>query len=161
YVNSEYIVHNGAGGRVVLSEMYFSTEDVIPKTRRIELLLPGSGLAFKLDQDEFELSKKKVKRALFHFLNDNAKPWSRRCDFVVFYTHGRGFCADCIEFKSKSLTTEKIVPQLRSGAHWVSCLKRIIEHYTGDTRKIKLRKFVFAENENPAPYVDANGQLNA
>ena len=35
------------------------------------------------------LRKKKTKPPLFHFLDDNAKPWSKRCDFVVFWCHRR------------------------------------------------------------------------
>jgi hypothetical protein len=161
YVNSEYSLHDGCGGKVVLTENYFRPEDVRPQERKVELLLPGSGMAFKLDHDDFDAAKKKSKPALFHFLDDNAKPWSKRCDFVIFYTTGRAFHADCIEFKSKSLTAEKIVPQLRAGVCWVRTLKQTIEHYTGDTRKFRLRKFVFGENDNPAAYLDANRQLNA
>jgi hypothetical protein len=161
YVNSDYVMHNGADGKIVLTEKYFRPEDVKPQERKIELLLPGSGMAFKLDHDDFDTKKKKSKPALFHFLDDNAKPWSKRCDFVVFYVNGRSFHADCIEFKSKSLTAEKIVPQLRAGMCWVTSLKRTIDQYTGDNRKIRLRKFVFADNENPGAYLDANRQLNA
>lgn len=80
---------------------------------------------------------------------------------MIFYVNGRAFHADCIEFKSKSLAAEKIVPQLKAGMCWVASLKRTIEHYTGDGRKIRLRKFVFAENVNPDPYIDENRQLNA
>jgi hypothetical protein len=80
---------------------------------------------------------------------------------VIFYVNGRAFHADCIEFKSKSLNAEKIVPQLKAGVCWVNSLKLTIEHYTGDSRRIRLRKFVFAENENPEPYIDVNRQLNA
>jgi hypothetical protein len=43
----------------------------------------------------------------------------------------------------------------------VNTLKRTIEHYTGDKRRIRLRKFVFGENENPDAYLDLNRQLNA
>lgn len=161
YVNADYVMHDGTDGKVVLVETYFRPEDVKPKERRIELQLPGSGMAFKLDNDDFEISKRKVKPALFHFLDDTAKPWSKRCDFVVFYVNGRSFNADCIEFKSKSLTAEKIVPQLRAGACWVNTLKRTIEHYTGDRRRIRLRKFVFADNANPDAYLDPNRQLIA
>lgn len=161
YVNDEYIVHDGTGGQVVLSETYFRPEDVKPRKRKIELGLPGCGMAFKLDNDDFEQSKGKDKPALFHFLDDTAKPWSKRCDFVVFYVNQRAFHADCIEFKSKSLTAEKFVPQLRAGACWVKCLKRTIENYTGDHRTIRLRKFVFAENANPDAYLDANRQFLA
>lgn len=161
YVNSDYVLRDGSNGTVVLTEKYFRPEDRKPQQRRIELRLPGPGMAFKLDQDDFVTAKKTHKPALFHFLDDNAKPWSKRCDFVIFYVNARAFCADCIEFKSKSLTPEKIVPQLKAGVCWVTSLKRTIEHYTGDKRKIRLRKFVFAENENPGPYIDGNRQLNA
>jgi hypothetical protein len=123
--------------------------------------LPGPGIAFKLDHDEFESRRGKVKPALFYFLDDTAKPWSKRCDFVVFYVDKKSFHADCIEFKSKSLAADKIVPQLRAGMCWVRSLKRTIEHYTGDSRKIRVRKFAFGDNDNPAPYVDAHFQLCA
>lgn len=161
YVNSDYVVHDGADSKVILTEKYFRPEDVKPQERKIELLLSGSGMAFKLDHDDFETTKKTSKPALFHFLDDTAKPWSKRCDFVIFYVKGQKFCADCIEFKSKSLTAEKIVPQLRAGMCWVHSLKRTIEHYTGDKRKIHLRKFVFAENDNPEAYLEPNRQLRA
>lgn len=161
YVNNAYVMHDGSEGKVVLKESYFRPEDVTPRKRRIELLLPGAGLAFKLDNDDVEIEKKKAKPALFHFLDDQGKPWSKRCDFVVFYVNGRAFHADCIEFKSKSLSAEKIVPQLKAGLCWVKSLKRVVEHYTGDSRSVKLRKFVFAQNDNPDAYLDANRQLNA
>ena len=161
YVNDRYVVDDGASGKVELSEKYFPPKGTRARTRRIQLLLPGQGLAFKLDHDQVELLRKKSKPPLFHFLDDNAKPWSKRCDFVVFYIKGKAFHADCIEFKSKSLTADKIVPQLRAGTCWVRSLKQTIEHYTGDSRKIRLRKFVFGENDNPSAYLDANRQLNA
>ena len=161
YVNDDYVVHDGSGGTVILTEKYFHQEDVRPKERRVELILPGAGMAFKLDHDDLETSRRNSKPPLFHFLDDTAKPWSKRCDFVIFYVNGRAFHADCIEFKSKSLSTDKIVPQLKAGMCWVNALKRTIEHYTGDKRRIRLRKFVFGENENPGAYLDSNRQLNA
>jgi hypothetical protein len=161
YVNADYVVHDGSGGKVVLTEKYFRPDEARPQTRRIELLLSGPGMAFKLDQDDFETARRNSKPPLFHFLDDNAKPWARRCDFVVFHVNRRAFHADCIEFKSKSLTAEKIVPQLAAGVSWVRSLKRTIDHYTGYSRTIRLRKFVFAENDNPGPYVGTNRQLNA
>lgn len=161
YMNGRYVVHDGTGGEVVLTEKYFAALSTRARTRRIRLLLSGQGLAFKLDHDQVELQRNKSKPPLFHFLDDNAKPWSKRCDFVIFYIDGRAFCADCMEFKSKSLTAEKIVPQLKAGVSWIKSLKRTVEHYTGDSRKIRVRKFVFGENDNPAPYLDANRQLKA
>lgn len=161
YLNSDYIVHDGMDGKVILTEKYFRPEDTRPQKRNLELLLPSDGMAFKLDHDEFETKRGKTKPALFHFLDDQAKPWAKRCDFVIFYVQGQKFRADCIEFKSKSLTADKIVPQLRAGANWVHSLKRTIEQYTGDKRKIHLRKFVFAENDNPGAYLEPNRQLRA
>lgn len=161
YVNDRYILHDGEGGAVVLKEKYFREGETRARTRKVVLGLTGLGLAFKLDHDQVELKRKKTKPALFHFLDDNAKPWSKRCDFVIFRTEGRSFFADCIEFKSKSLNSEKIVPQLRAGVSWCRSLKHTIEDYTGDCRRIRVRKFVFAENENPGAYVGANGQMKA
>ncbi|PTB98902.1 hypothetical protein C9993_05780 [Marinobacter sp. Z-F4-2] len=161
YLNARYIMDDGSHGEVILREKYFPPTGTRAKTRKIKLFIPGKGLAFKLDHDQVELQRKKNKPPLFHFLDDTAKPWSKRCDFVIFYVSRRKLCVDCIEFKSKSLTAEKIVPQLRAGACWVNALKRTIEQYTGDQRKIHLRKFVFASNDNPAAYIDANRQLIA
>ena len=161
YVNDRYVVHGGEGGEVILKEKYFPEGAIRARTRKITLGINGLGLAFKLDHDQVELLRKKSKPPLFHFLDDNAKPWSKRCDFVIFRTESRSFVADCIEFKSKSLTAEKIVPQLRAGVCWCRSLKRTIEHYTGDTRRIRVRKFVFGTNENPGAYLDNQGQLNA
>jgi hypothetical protein len=138
YVNDSYVLYDGTGGEVVLTEKYFAATGTRAKTRRIRLILPGHGLAFKLDHDQVELQRKKFKPPLFQFLDDNAKPWSKRCDFVIFYTARRAFHADCIEFKSKSLTAERIVPQLRAGICWVRTLK-----------------------QNPGAYLDVNRQLNA
>ena len=101
YVNDHYVMHDGDGGEVVLQEKYFPPPPTTQaETRKVRLLLPGPGLAFKLDHDEFQLRNKRSKPPLFHFLDDNAKPWSKRCDFVIFYVNRKAFCADCIEFKS-------------------------------------------------------------
>lgn len=161
YVNDRYVMHEGTDGEVVLQERYFPATGTRTKTRKIRLLLPGPGLAFKLDYDQVESQRRTSQPPLFHFLDNTAKPWSKRCDFIVFYVNRRAFHADCIEFKSKSLNADKIVPQLKAGASWVQSLKLTIEHYTGDKHRIRLRKFVFAENENPGPYIDGNRQLNA
>ena len=59
------------------------------------------------------------------------------------------------------MSADKIVPQLNAGMNWVNALKRTIEYYTGDKRRIRARKFVFAENENPNSYIDSNRQLIA
>ena len=162
YVNDQYVMPAGDGGEVVLREKYFPPPPATQaKTRKLRLLLPVPGLAFKLDHDQFQLNKRKGKPPLFHFLDDNAKPWSKRCDFVIFYVNRRAFCADCIEFKSGSIAVSAVREQLRAGASWVRSLKKTIEHYTEDTRKIRVRKFLFGDKEDADPYLDFHRQLNA
>lgn len=161
YLNSEYVIDNGVYGNIVLVEKYFQPNDKKARKREIELLLPGPGLAFKLDQDEFDLKKRRAKPALFHFLDDNAKPWSKRCDFVVFYVHKKSLMADCIEFKSGNIAGAAIREQLRAGVYWLKSLKRTVEHYTSDSKKICVRKFLFGDKDDAEPYLDANRQLNA
>ena len=162
YVNDRYVMHDGDGGKVVLREKYFPPPPATrAKTRKVQLLLPGPGLAFKLDHDQFQLRKRKSKPPLFHSLDDNAKPWSKRCDFVIFYVNRREFCADCIEFKSGRIAGSAVREQLRAGACWVRSLKRTIEHYTEDTRKIRVRKFLFGDKEETGAYLDTGRQLNA
>ena len=156
YVNDEYIVHKGIGGEVVLKEKYFLEKSRKAKTRELRLFLPGPGLVFKLDFD-----KKKIKPPLFHFLDDTAKPWSKRCDFVIFYVKQRMFCADCIEFKSGSIAGNTVKEQLQAGTCWVRSLKRTIEHYTKYTRRIHVRKFLFGDRIDTGAYLNSDRQLNA
>ncbi len=164
YLNAAYIVHDGTGGAVELREKYFAEDGVKRLDRIISLGLAGPGIAFKLDHDEVGGGKKSGngnKPPLFHFLDDRAKPWSKRCDFVIFHVCGRALHADCIEFKSKSLDHNTIVPQLKAGVAWCQSLKRVIEHYTGERKTLKVRKFVFADNTAPGQFVDARRQLSA
>ena len=155
------MTYGGTGGEVVLREKYFPVTGVRAKTRKIRLLLPGPGLAFELDHDQVDLQRRKSKSPLLRFLDNTAKPWSRRCAFVTFDFNGRAFHADCIEFKSKSLRAGKIMSQLKAGTSWVNALTRTIEQSTGDKPKIRLLKVVFAENENRDPYIGRSRQLRA
>ena len=162
YVNDRYVMHNGDGGEVVLRERYFPPPPATrSETRKLRLLLPGPGLAFKLDQEQVRQGRRNIKPPLFHFLDDNAKPWSKRCDFVVFYVNKKAFCADCIEFKSGNIAGSAVREQLRAGTSWVRSLKKTIEHYTEDARKIRVRKFLFGDKEDASAYLDSDRQLNA
>lgn len=162
YVNDSYVLHDGAGREVILQEKYFPPPpETRAKTRKLRLILLASELAFKLDHDRHQLNQKKGKPALFHFLDDNAKPWSKRCDFVIFYVNRRAFCADCIESNSGSIAGSAIRDQLRAGVCWVRSIKKIIEHYTGDAQTIRVRKFLFGDKEDADLYLDTKRQLNA
>lgn len=162
YLNDEYVVDECSdGGELILKEKYFEEGATRKSERKIKLLVPEAGIAFKLDQNQIKLGNKWGKPPLFHFLEDDAKEWAKRCDFIVFWTAQRTFTADCVEFKSKSLEANKIVPQLRAGVNWCRSLKHVIDNYTGEKRRIKVRKFVFGTNENPGDYLNPTGQLNA
>ena len=140
YVNDHYVMHAGDGGEVELREKYFPPPPATrAETRKLRLLLPGPGLAFKLDYDQYQPRERKSKPPLFHFLDDNAKPWSKRCDFVIFYVNRKAFCADCIEFKSGSIAASTVREQLRAGASWVRSLKKIILIPTQAKRNLSSR----------------------
>lgn len=159
-VNRRYIVHNGARNKIVVGEKYYPKGKDRLEMRNVRMLLPGPGFAFKLDRDHIdELENKRQPPRLFHFLDNHGQPWSKRCDFVIFYVRGRCFHADCIEFKSSFLDMKDVALQLSAGAAWVQSLKKTVHHYTGYTRRIYVRKFVFGTNKNPDKFLDENKQL--
>ena len=80
---------------------------------------------------------------------------------MIFYVDRRAFCADCIEFKSGSIAGTAVREQLRAGTCWVRSLKKTIEHYTEDTRRIRVRKFLFGDKADADAYLDPDRQLNA
>lgn len=145
YIAQDYIIDHGSGGMITLTEKYFREGETKKSTRRVVFPFQGKAFAIKLDVR---------KERLFHFLDDNGKQWSKRCDFVVFQSHRRAVDAYLFEFKSKSLDPQSIIDQLRAGAHWCSCLRRVVNQYTGDDRSIRLRKYVVTENDNPSAYLD-------
>ena len=51
--------------------------------------IEGKAFAFKLDKlnDEKGHPRKGQHLELFHFLDNEGKPWSRRCDFVIFHLY--------------------------------------------------------------------------
>lgn len=146
YISGKYVVHDGEGGEVVLKEKYFREGESKKATRIVKFQYKGKAFAIKLDgrQDP-----------LFHFLDDNGKEWSKRCDFVVFQCFNRQVRAYLFEFKAKSLDAGSIIDQLKSGANWCASLRKVVEQYTGDSRPIKIKKFVLTENNNPDAYLDA------
>lgn len=152
YLSDEYIIDDGASDTITLTEKYFPAGSTKKATRKVTLPFKGRAFAIKLDGR---------KDRLFHFLDDNGKEWSKRCDFIVFQCYRRAINAYLIEFKTKSLDATSIIDQLKSGAHWCACLRKVINQYTGDDRGIKIRKFVFTENDNPGAYLDAAGRYLA
>ncbi|MCG8049500.1 MAG: hypothetical protein N0E48_28600 [Candidatus Thiodiazotropha endolucinida] len=152
YINDEYIVCRGDSGEIVLREKYYRAGETKKSTREVKLAYKGKAFAIKLDGR---------KNPLFHFLDDNGKEWSKRCDFVVFQCFNRRVVAYLFEFKTKSLDAGSIIDQLKSGVHWCSCLSKVVQQYTGDKKPLKLKKFVLTENNNPDPYLDAENKYLA
>lgn len=152
YISNEYVVDDGTAGSITLTEKYFREGETKKSTRKVTLPFNGKAFALKLDG--------RTER-LFHFLDDNGKQWSKRCDFIVFQCYQRCINAYLFEFKTKSLDPSSIIDQLRSGAHWCACLRKVVNEYTGDDRRIRVRKFVLTENDNPAAYLDAAGRCLA
>ena len=152
YLADAYVVDDGTSDSITLSEKYFREGETKKSTRNVTLPFNGRAFAIKLDGH---------KEPLFHFLNDNGKQWSKRCDFIIFQCYRRSINAYLFEFKTKSLDPSSIIDQLKSGTHWCASLRKVVNQYTGDDRTIRVRKFVLTENENPAAYLDAAGRYLA
>jgi len=152
YLSASYVVDDGSGASVTLTERYYREGETKKRIRKVVLPFQGQAFAIKLDG---------LPDRLFHFLDDNGKPWSKRCDFIIFQCHRRVINAFLLEFKTKSLDPSSIIDQLKAGMHWCACLRKVVNQYTGDDRGIRVRKFVFTENENPAAYLDPAGQYLA
>ncbi len=152
YLSGDYIVDHGASGSITLTEKYYREGDTKKSIRKVTLPFKGRAFAIKLDGHA---------ERLFHFLDDNGKQWSKRCDFVIFQCYRRCIDTHLFEFKTRSLEAQSIIDQLNSGINWCASLRMLINQYTGDDRSLHVRKFVLTENENPAAYLDSAGKYLA
>jgi len=154
YLNTaEYEVTETDGGRLVLKEKVFVAGSPKPVEYRIRLAVTGEALVINLDRK----NRNGNSDPLFHFLNNNAKPWSKRCDFVVFHRVRERINIHCIEFKSATFP-DSLVDQLEASESWCRALHSIIKHYTGTARKLYLTKYVLSCHANPAAYLDPAGK---
>lgn len=154
YLNTaHYEVTETDGRRIVLKEKVFVAGTPKPVEYRVRLSVTGEALVINLDRK----NRKGNSDPLFHFLNDNAKPWSKRCDFVVFHRVRERINVHCFEFKSATFP-DSLVDQLESSEAWCRALRSTIKHYTGDAKPLYLTKFVLSCHPNPAPYLDAAGK---
>lgn len=155
YLNkAHYAVTETDGGRIVLKEKIYPPNSTNPVDQRVRLSVPGEALVINLDK---KIRNSNQSHPLFHFLDDNAKPWSKRCDFVIFHRQRERLSAICVEFKSASLP-DSLVDQLEASEAWCRTLHSIIKHYTGESRKIHLTKYVLSCHPNPAAYLDTDGK---
>jgi len=154
YLNTGfYEVTETDSGRIVLKEKIFPPGAQRPLEQKVRLVVPGEALVIKLDKKNPQGNSD----PLFHFLDDTAKPWSKRCDFVIFHLHRERLSVHCVEFKLGSLP-ESLVDQLESSAVWCRALHNIIKLYTGKARRLNLTKFVVSSHPDPALYLDAAGK---
>jgi hypothetical protein len=80
YLNTNHYGEPQAGSsEVVLKEKVFGQSGTKPIEYKVSLQTTGETLVIKLDT-----KKNGSSLPLFHFLDDTSKPWSKRCDFVVF-----------------------------------------------------------------------------
>jgi len=156
FLNTAYYqVTETEGGRIVLKEKIYPPNSQNAVEQKVRLSVTGEALVINLDKKISRSSNQSY--PLFHFLDDNAKPWSKRCDYVVFHRVRERLSVHCIEFKSASLP-DSLVDQLEASEAWCRALHSIIKHYTGKARKLHLTKFVLSCHANPTPYLDAAGK---
>ena len=137
-------------GQIVLKEKVYQQSGSKPKEYRVTLKTSGEVIVFKLDRQ-----KNGSSLPLFHFLDDNAKPWSKRCDFVVFNQRRNQFFSYCFEFKAESIPHDAHL-QLKASLDWVKALHATINAYTGEKVTLRLTRFILTEMQNAAPFLDAN-----
>lgn len=155
YLNtSHYQVMDTEGGRVVLKEKVFLA-DHQEKEMKVRLKVPGEAIVINLDKKISRNSNQS--HPLFHFLDDNAKPWSKRCDFVIFHLYHDKLSVFIMEFKSGSFP-EGLVDQIKASEAWCRALHSIIKLYTGKAKRLHLTKYVLSCHANPAAYLDAAGK---
>ena len=145
-----YEVLKRDGGRIVLEEKIFLAGGAERK-EKVRLGYNGEVIVIRLDQ-------KQPQQPLFHFLEDDSKPWAKRCDFVIFHLSDKKVNVYCIEFKSASIP-DGVVEQLTVSEAWCKSLHEIINLYTGKKKRMHLRKYVFTCMDTPDRYLDANGYL--
>lgn len=154
YLNvGHYEVTEVDAERVVLKDKIYPPNSKTPVEQRVRLCVPGEALVINLDKK----NRYGNSDPLFHFLDDNAKPWSKRCDYVIFHLYRDRLSAFCIEFKSATLP-DSLVDQLKASESWCRALHSIIKVYTTKARRLYLTKYVLSCHPNPAPYLDAAGK---
>ncbi len=121
----DYEVTDVDAGRVVIKDKIYLPGSLSPTTQRVRLSVPGEALVINLDKKN---PKGKLDQ-LFHFLDDTAKPWSKRCDFVIFHFYRQRVNAFCIEFKSATFP-DALIDQLKASTAWCRSLHSVIKHYT-------------------------------
>ena len=156
YLNTaHYEVRESDAGRILLKERIFLPGNKAHEIK-VRLNAPGESLVINLDKKKSRNSNDS--EPLFHFLDDTAKPWSKRCDFVIFHLLGSRINVLCFEFKWETLSAERITEQLKASESWCRAMHGTIKHYTDKARRLHLTKFVLSCHPDPTDYLDAAGK---
>ena len=154
----DYILPQSAGGQVLLKEKGFVEQGTREVEYTVKLDFTGEAIVIRLDlQTQSRGGKIEPAARLFHFLDDNAKPWSKRCDFVLFNLRGQQIFAYCLEMKSESIPVDTHI-QLQSSLDWIKSLHAIIKAYTGQHFTLRATKYVLTNHPDPSPYLEGSGR---
>lgn len=155
YLNTNtYEVTKRDNDRIVLEEKIFM-QGGTERKQKVRLGYSGEVIVIQLDKK----NQRGNSDPLFHFFDDDARPWSKRCDYVIFQLLDRKITVYCIEFKSASLP-ESLVDQLVASEAWCKSVHSIINLYTGEKKRLNLKKFVFSCMDDPSRFIDQEGYLN-
>ena len=153
YLNTNHYGEPQASStEVVLKEKVFGQSGSKPIEYKVSLQTTGDTLVINLDA-----KKNGASPPLFHFLDDTAKPWSKRCDFVVFNLRKSKLYVYCLEFKSESIPHD-VPDQLKASVDWLKALHATINAYTTKRSAIQATKYVLSNHPDPTPYLDADGK---
>lgn len=133
---------------ILLKEKVFGQSGSKPIEYKVKLKTVGEVLVIKLDA-----KKNGSTLPLFHFLDDNAKPWSKRCDYVVFNLRQRRLFVYCLEFKSETIPHD-VKDQLKASVDWIKALHATLNAYTANKFRLNVTKYVLSAHPNPIPYLD-------
>ena len=137
---------------VVLKEKGFGRSGSKAIEHKVKLQTSGETLVIKLDT-----KKNGSTLPLFHFLDDTAKPWSKRCDYVLFNLRRNKLHVYCLEFKSESIPHDT-PEQLTASVDWLKALHATIKAYTDKRSTFHVTKYVLSNTADPTPYLDADGK---
>jgi len=154
YLNTKYYGAPQSGTtEIVLKEKVFGQSGRKPMEYKVSLQTATETLVVKLDSK----NSKGASMPLFHFLDDNAKPWCKRCDFVVFNLRKHKLYVYCIEFKSESIPHD-VPDQLKASVDWLKSLHATINAYTTKRSTIQVTKYVLSSHPDPSMYLDGEGK---
>lgn len=159
YLNTDgYELAEVEGEKVVIKDDVYWPDTKDPKDQKVRLVVPGEAIIINLDSKFTKQGKRSKTRKgsslpFFHFLDNESKPWAKRCDFVIFHLYKKKISAICIEFKSGSFP-ESLPDQMNAGVAWCKSLYSVIKHYTGKTKRLRITKYVLSCHQTPERFLD-------